>query len=75
MCLEVLPKIYLSNKEKVFCLVRTLCLDHFMIVLMMISGALLLQNYILVDNCDVNIKFLPKYNIQANEKLTKVKEK
>ena len=34
-----------------------------MIVLMMISGTLLLQNYALVDICDVNIKFLPKYNI------------
>ena len=41
---------------KLFCLLSTSCLDHFMLVLMLMSGTLVL-NHISVKNCDVNIKF------------------
>ena len=41
--LDLLPKIYLSNKEKLFYRSSTSCLDCFMLPLMMMSGTLVLQ--------------------------------
>ena len=40
---EVLPKIYLSNIKKLFCLLSTSCLDRFLLVLMMMSDTLVLR--------------------------------
>ena len=59
VCLEVLPKIYLSNIKKLFCLLTTSCLDGFMLVLKMVplKWYLGVANYISVKNY-VNIKFL-----------------